>query len=134
MGYTSDVILKIGEEGKTVLAMYQLEHPKKWATLMEYWSDDIEFDNYKNGEKDCFRFFVATVKWYDGYEDVAAMNQFWNYVSSKEDVINTMKNYKENVQLDAVFIRMGEDNGDCCHEYVGEGYELAEVYRTIREY
>ena len=132
MGYRSEVLYKIDNASKPILLMYQLAHPTQWHTIQKEFKNEICMGNdgstgpdNKSGLTHCFRLHLDHVKWYESYDDVQAMNHFWSYLCEHEEVLN--------LEIDAVFIRIGEEDGDIEHESLGNGYDLAHPYTTIDE-
>lgn len=133
MGYRSEVLYKLDDRSKPILLMYQLTHPKKWHAIQEEFGNNICLGNdgstcpgNNSGLTHCFRLHLQDVKWYQNYEFVQTMSHFWDYLCEHEEASPTL-------EVHAVFIRIGEENGDIENETLGHGYDLANPYTTINE-
>jgi hypothetical protein len=70
-------------------------------------------------ENCCIWVYFSHVKWYDGSETPDSFKALFDLVENY-NAIN-----KQQDVIDAVYIRIGEENDDIEFEYLGDGYELA---------
>tara|TARA_R110000744_G_scaffold336581_5_gene441867 strand:- start:2816 stop:3193 length:378 start_codon:yes stop_codon:yes gene_type:complete len=124
MGYRSQVLYKVAKESQPFLLMYQLQHPKDWAEIVEEFNPEVNTDD--NNLNYCFRMHAEDIKWYEGYKDIDLFTTFMNFMADKEDT-------SDKAPMAAVFIRIGEEDDDITADYVGDSYELAHVYSGIEE-
>ena len=73
-----------------------------------------------SGEYSCFGFQFEGWKWYDGYDDIQALERIWGWFDGRGEDLN----------IKGAFVRIGEDDEDTETRYINDGYELLQVSRT----
>jgi len=116
MGYRSEVILAIGPE---VMPQFMITMAKSPQARKLCWSDHDEMIKDYNGEKGAFLFRWGDIKWYDSYEEIAAIRDFVNWCASERIEV-------EGEEVDAAeyyrFVRIGEEMDD--NEVEGWGFDI----------
>lgn len=74
-------------------------------------------------------FHVYDVKWYPEYEDVEEHHSFLEIAHSYNETYEQIHNIVD--LFSTAFIRIGEEEDDIETNYVGDGYELIGVHRSI---
>ena len=127
MGYRSDVAIAITGDKEVIdaiVAKMKLTMPEILST--DYWHFDFEDERIV--------FTANDVKWYDGYEDVDKITNWYKEVEkmydeaqhSTADPVDLMSN------LCGKFVRVGETMEDNVEEYFGNYYlEFPELIRHI---
>ena len=75
-----------------------------------------------------FEFKVSSVKWYEGYPEVIAFEQFWEKFS---DLVDTEEEGHDPCDWAAEFIRLGENTEDIEEKSIGDSDWLLQVNRYI---
>ena len=122
MGYRSEVILVVGKEVMPQFLVTLAKSAK--ARAMCYQDADSYIQNhYKDGTS---LFHWSHIKWYDSFEEVAAIEDFLNWCESERIFV-------DGVEVDAAefvqFIRIGENMDDL--ETKGYGYYGVDINRSI---
>ena len=98
-----------------------------WKTIT---GDDYSGWEYKGGldrENCCIWIYFSDIKWYDGDETADSFKAMFDLIEHY-NAIN-----KQQEVIDAVYIRIGEENDDIEFEYLGDGYELAQPTTYIED-
>jgi hypothetical protein len=114
MGYRSEVVLAVSKE---VLPQFLVTMAKSPETRsMCYQHADRRVDDYE--EDGCVLFHWFSVKWYEGYEEVEAIQDFMDWCDDDD----SEEGYR--------FIRLGEGLEDPA-EIRGHGFEALHVQRSV---
>lgn len=121
MGYRSEVkavFYTASREQYPALKLYmEANFPKQWEL------EAMESNHYYG-----YIFSAGDVKWYDGYPDVIAFNEF---VAAYTELINGGAEGVELIPWAYEFVRIGEDSNDV--ECTTEGEDPAYVLSVSRE-
>jgi hypothetical protein len=116
MGYRSEVILAVGPE---VMPQFMVTMAKSPDARQLCWGDHCEMIKDYCDIKGAFLFRWSHIKWYDSYEEIAAIQDFINWCDS--EIIEVDGN-----QVDASefyrFVRIGEETDD--NEVQGWGFDI----------
>ena len=116
MGYRSEVILAVGPE---VMPQFMVTMAKSPQARELCWADHDEMIRDYNDEKGAFLFRWSGIKWYDSYECVAALQDFFDWCESERIEV-------DGEEVDACefyrFIRVGEEMDD--NESQGWGFDI----------
>ena len=122
MGYRSQVLLAIGKELTPFLLL---------ATSQCKEAEELVFKDHDTFDKDYYEgwlFRWDDIKWYEGYEDIDAIQKFVDAACADEYKIE--EDGKEQPSSEYIkFVRVGEDSSDV--EMKGEGFWDIYVSRTI---
>jgi len=123
LGYRSEVTIAFRSTDHTVseewakLLIKQPEFMKKILT-----DDWIKSEIQHKPGSDLWVFKVEEVKWYEGYDQVDAMESLWTHFADLEDAHSNLM---------GLFIRIGEETGDVDERQIGDGHELGYVTSHI---
>tara|TARA_Y100000593_G_C4223388_1_gene293091 strand:- start:417 stop:791 length:375 start_codon:yes stop_codon:yes gene_type:complete len=116
MGYRSEVILAIGPE---VMPQFMVTMAKSPQAREMCWAEHTEMIKDYAGVKGAFLFRWDHVKWYDRFEEVAAIQDFINWCNCETIEV-------EDKKVDAAeyfrFVRIGEEMDD--NEVDGWGFDI----------
>ncbi len=116
MGYRSEVILAIGPE---VMPQFMVTMAKSPQAREMCWAQHTEMIKDYAGVKGAFLFRWDHVKWYDSFEEVAAIQDFINWCNSEDiEVDGKMQHAAEYFR----FVRIGEEMDD--NETDGWGFDI----------
>ena len=122
MGYRSDVVLAIGKELTPFLLL---------ATSQCKQAEELVFQHHDLFDRDYFEGWLLrweSIKWYEGYEDIDAIQKFVDAACADEYKIE--EDGKERNSSEYIkFVRVGEDSSDV--EMQGEGFWDIYVSRHI---
>lgn len=118
MGYRSDVMALVYPAG----GEHNLLHYDKLKTLMnttfkdmlDTWGDYFDWDDTHR----VLKFTANSIKWYDGYPDVARFTVFLTEV--------------QELEYEYEFLRIGEDDTDVEADCTGDAENYMYVERTIQ--
>ena len=122
MGYRSDVVLAIGKELTPFLLL---------ATSRCKQAEELVFKHHDLFARDYYEGWLLrweSIKWYEGYEDIDAIQKFVDEACADEYKIEEdgkPRNSSEYIK----FVRVGEDSSDV--EMQGEGFWDIYVSRHI---
>ena len=122
MGYRSDVVLAIGKELTPFLLL---------ATSRCKQAEELVFKHHDLFDRDYYEGWLLrweSIKWYEGYEDIDAIQKFVDEACADEYKIEEYgkeRNSSEYIK----FVRVGEDTSDV--EMQGEGFWDIYVSRHI---
>ena len=122
MGYRSDVVLAIGKELTPFLLL---------ATSRCKQAEELVFKHHDLFDRDYYEGWLLrweSIKWYEGYEDIDAIQKFVDEACADEYKIEEYgkeRNSSEYIK----FVRVGEDSSDV--EMQGEGFWDIYVSRHI---
>ena len=122
MGYRSDVVLAIGKELTPFLLL---------ATSRCKQAEELVFKHHDLFDRDYYEGWLLrweSIKWYEGYEDIDAIQKFVDEACADEYKIEEdgkPRNSSEYIK----FVRVGEDSSDV--EMQGEGFWDIYVSRHI---
>lgn len=125
MGYRSQVAFVIcGPKDIMVaqLTTYRLtyEHPEHTKEALDACTYKIDTSN----DELTIRFHAEDTKWYEPYEDVAALTALFDEFREAAE--------EDNSKINGAFLRIGEDDNDIvCDRYGGEPYDLLHLNRAI---
>lgn len=123
MGYRSEVILAVGPE---VMPQFMVTMAKSPEARRLCWSDHDEMIKNYDDTKGAFLFRWDSIKWYDSYEEVQAINDFIEWCES--EIIDV-----EGETVDASefyrFVRIGEESDD--NDQQGYGFQHIYIERNI---
>ena len=116
MGYRSEVILAIGPE---VMPQFMVTMAKSPEARKMCWSEHDEMIKDYAGEKGAFLFRWGHIKWYDSYEEIAAIQDFLQWCADE-----TIEVEGKEVAADEYyrFVRIGEEMDD--NEVAGWGFDI----------
>jgi len=116
MGYRSEVILAIGPE---VMPQFMVTMAKSEEARKMCWSEHTEMIKDYCNIKGAFLFRWDHVKWYDSFEEVAAIQDFIEWCNSEDIEVEGKK-----VQAAEYFrfVRIGEEMDD--NEVDGWGFDI----------
>lgn len=144
MGYRSEIAIVIRPERdspKEWLDMFVAEEPRHAETIK-----NLLIDGYLVIDEDegTLSFHQDGWKWYCArltlgvvgapYKDVEALDRLFFWTQEKQDEADRLdvENGRDTGGLvTAAFIRIGDDNDDAEEYFLGHGWELAEMARTI---
>lgn len=143
MGYRSDVVAVFYATDKPKSEEHQGFNERNRAKLKLFMSEN--FPEYWRGKhedsapEDCltmldtdrrllFEFKVDSVKWYEGYKDVIAFEQFWDKF---RELVDAEPEGDEPCDWAGEFIRLGENTDDIEERCVGDNEWLIQVSRVI---
>ena len=113
MGYRSDVVLAIGKELTPFLLL---------ATSQCKQAEELVFQHHDLFDRDYYEGWLLrweSIKWYEGYEDIDAIQKFVDAACADEYKIE--EDGKERNSSEYIkFVRLGEDSSDV--EMQGEGF------------
>ena len=116
MGYRSEVILAIGPQ---VMPQFMVTMAKSPKARELCWGDTDNLIKDYTSIKGAFLFRWACIKWYDSYEEVAAIQDFIDWCEN--EIIEV-----DGKQMDASeyfrFVRIGEEMDD--NETQGWGFDI----------
>jgi len=116
MGYRSEVILAVGPE---VMPQFMVTMAKSEEARKLCWSDHDEMIKDYCDIKGAFLFRWSSIKWYDSYEEISALQDFVNWCASERIEV-------EGKDVDASefyrFVRIGEETDD--NEVEGWGFDI----------
>ena len=122
MGYRSDVVLAIGKELTPFLLL---------ATSQCKQAEELVFKHHDLFDRDYYEGWLLrweSIKWYEGYEDIDAIQKFVDAACADEYKIE--EDGKERYSSEYIkFVRVGEDSSDV--EMQGEGFWDIYVSRHI---
>ena len=122
MGYRSDVVLAIGKELTPFLLL---------ATSQCKQAEELVFQHHDLFDRDYYEGWLLrweSIKWYEGYEDIDAIQKFVDEACADEYKIE--EDGKERNSSEYIkFVRVGEDSSDV--EMQGEGFWDIYVSRHI---
>ena len=122
MGYRSDVVLAIGKELTPFLLL---------ATSQCKQAEELVFKHHDLFDRDYYEGWLLrweSIKWYEGYEDIDAIQKFVDEACADEYKIE--EDGKERYSSEYIkFVRVGEDSSDV--EMQGEGFWDIYVSRHI---
>ena len=122
MGYRSDVVLAIGKELTPFLLL---------ATSRCKQAEELVFKHHDLFDRDYYEGWLLrweSIKWYEGYEDIDAIQKFVDEACADEYKIE--EDGKERNSSEYIkFVRVGEDSSDV--EMQGEGFWDIYVSRLI---
>ena len=122
MGYRSDVVLAIGKELTPFLLL---------ATSQCKEAEELVFKHHDLFDRDYYEGWLLrweSIKWYEGYEDIDAIQKFVDEACADEYKIE--EDGKERNSSEYIkFVRVGEDSSDV--EMQGEGFWDIYVSRHI---
>ena len=122
MGYRSDVVLAIGKELTPFLLL---------ATSRCKQAEELVFQHHDLFDRDYYEGWLLrweSIKWYEGYEDIDAIQKFVDEACADEYKIE--EDGKERNSSEYIkFVRVGEDSSDV--EMQGEGFWDISVSRHI---
>jgi len=122
MGYRSDVVLAIGKELTPFLLL---------ATSRCKEAEELVFKHHDHFDRDYYEGWLlrwTSIKWYEGYEDIDAIQKFVDEACADEYKIE--EDGKERLSSEYIkFVRVGEDTSDV--EMQGEGFWDIYVSRHI---
>jgi len=122
MGYRSDVVLAIGKELTPFLLL---------ATSQCKQAEELVFQHHDLFDRDYYEGWLLrweSIKWYEGYEDIDAIQKFVDAACADEYKIE--EDGKERNSSEYIkFVRLGEDSSDV--EMQGEGFWDIYVSRHI---
>ena len=116
MGYRSEVILAVGPEVMPQFLTTLAKSPEARALCFEEHDDMIK--DYC-GEKGAMLFRWDSIKWYDSYEGVAALQDFIDWCDGEEIEIDGKTTHAAECYR---FVRIGEDMDD--NETQGWGFDI----------
>lgn len=127
MGYRSRVWIRIrtGAPGEVLLRVMQQDdaHTEPLIQLLN--------DGHLVMERDGFRFYCDYWKWYSRRLTVPAglPPEIAKHYTTYTDIeaLEALYFYAADQEMDAIFIRLGEDVTDIEYMSSGEGYELASI-------
>ena len=149
MGYRSDVVAifyatdKGGEEhrefnkrNRVKLKLFMEENfPKYWRGTGNELDDHLTMleTHSKSGggiqvDRLIFKFKADNIKWYEGYPEVIAFEQFWEKFS---DLVDTEEEGNDPCDWAAEFVRLGENTEDIEEKSIGDSDWLLQVNRYI---
>jgi hypothetical protein len=116
MGYRSEVILAIGPE---VMPQFMVTMAKSPQAREMCWAEHTEMIKDYAGVKGAFLFRWDHVKWYDSFEEVAAIQDFIEWCNSEDIEVDG-----KTVQAAEYFrfVRIGEEMDD--NEVDGWGFDI----------
>tara|TARA_R110002020_G_scaffold53430_2_gene149522 strand:- start:3486 stop:3866 length:381 start_codon:yes stop_codon:yes gene_type:complete len=115
MGYRSNVVLAISKHLTPFLTLATAQNAEAQALVFKH-AD--QFDRDYGGDKS-WLFVWDSIKWYESYEDIQALEKFIQEATSDEysfEVDGQTQNSCEHIR----FVRVGEDHNDV--EMSGEGF------------
>ena len=116
MGYRSEVILAVGPE---VMPQFMVTMAKSPQARELCWAHHDEMIKDYAGVKGAFLFRWDHIKWYDSYEEIAAIQDFLNWCNSEDiEVDGKMQHAAEYFR----FVRIGEETDD--NETDGWGFDI----------
>ena len=122
MGYRSQVMLAIGKELTPFLLL---------ATSQCKQAEELVFQHHDLFDRDYYEGWLLrweSIKWYEGYEDIDAIQKFVDEACADEYKIE--EDGKERNSSEYIkFVRVGEDSSDV--EMQGEGFWDIYVSRHI---
>lgn len=122
MGYRSDVVLAIGKELTPFLLL---------ATSQCKQAEELVFQHHDLFDRDYYEGWLLrweSIKWYEGYKDIDAIQKFVDAACADEYKIE--EDGKERNSSEYIkFVRVGEDSSDV--EMQGEGFWDIYVSRHI---
>ena len=122
MGYRSDVVLAIGKELTPFLLL---------ATSRCKQAEELVFKHHDLFDRDYYEGWLLrweSIKWYEGYEDIDAIQKFVDEACADEYKIE--EDGKERNSSEYIkFVRLGEDSRDV--QMQGEGFWDIYVSRHI---
>ena len=140
MGYRSDVVAifytakdneddEFNQRNRAKLKLFVEENfPAYWRG-----NDTSDFEDcltmlYTTEGRLVFEFKVSSVKWYEGYAEVDAFEQFWNKFM---ELVEEGDEGDDPIDWAAEFIRIGENTDDIEERCVGDNDWLIQVSRII---
>ncbi len=118
MGYRSEVILAVGPE---VMPQFMVTMAKSPEARQMCFGDHTEMIKDYQGIKGSFLFRWDHIKWYDGYEEVQAIEDFLNWAEDKLEIDGKEIDGDEHFR----FVRIGEEYDDI--ETRGYGFDIHPV-------
>ena len=116
MGYRSEVVLYVGPE---VMPQFMVTMAKCQAARELCFAENDHMIKDYNGEKGSFLFKWGWLKWYDSYEEIAAIQDFIHWCECETIEV-------EGKDVDASeyyrFVRIGEEMDD--NEVQGWGFDI----------
>ena len=116
MGYRSEVILAVGPE---VMPQFMVTMAKSPEARKLCWGDTDNLIEDYAGEKGAFLFRWSSIKWYDSFEEIEALQDFIDWCNSEDiEVDGKMQQAAEYFR----FVRIGEEMDD--NEVDGWGFDI----------
>ena len=119
MGYRSEVVLVVGKE---VMPQFMVTMAKSPEARRLCWSDHDEMMKDYDGEGNIL-FAWGSIKWYEGYEPIDAINDFMDWCDSECVPVSEERKAQSSGPTPPVthldgdqcyrFIRVGEESDDC---------------------
>jgi len=116
MGYRSEVILAVGPE---VMPQFMVTMAKSPEARELCWADHDEMIKDYCGEKGAFLFRWNSIKWYDSYEGIAAIQDFVNWCACEQIEVDGKEVNADDFYR---FVRIGEEMDD--NEVEGWGFDI----------
>lgn len=149
MGYRSDVVAifyatdvlmiddseakakEFNERNRAKLKLFVEENfPKYWRGTGNELDDHLTMLEGDDGRirRLIFKFRADNIKWYEGYPEVIAFEQFWEKFS---DLVDTEEEGNDPCDWAAEFVRLGENTEDIEEKSIGDSDWLLQVNRYI---
>jgi hypothetical protein len=143
MGYRSDVMAVFyardlpkseehqgfNERNRAKLKLFMSENfPESWRGETESNLGDDGLTMLDKPNRLIFEFKVTDVKWYEGYKDVIAFEQFWDKF---RELVEAEPEGDDPCDWAGEFIRLGENTDDIEERCVGDNEWLIQVSRVI---
>jgi len=116
MGYRSEVILAVGPE---VMPQFMVTMAKSEEARKLCWADHCEMIKDYAGEKGAFLFRWSGIKWYDSYEEIAAIEGFMQWCANETIEVDGKEEAADEYYR---FVRIGEEMDD--NEVAGWGFDI----------